>query len=122
MDYCRQLAYERSHDETCDKVAIMSPVARAVNGLGLVYKWHSPSLNLVRFPRNISFASACELSALIPCRPLPLSLDSDPCLPTTSPLNLAVAKEYQYFTSALNFQSTPNGGTSAKGGHRVLRR
>jgi hypothetical protein len=82
--------------EVARKVAttsvIMLPVARAVNGLGLVYKGPSPLLNLERFPRNISCASASEVSPLIPCRPLLLSFDSKPCHLMTSPLNLAPVK------------------------------
>jgi hypothetical protein len=80
------------------KCGIISPVARAVNGLGLVYKGPSPHMNLVRFPRNISCASASEVSPVIPCRPLLPSLDSEPCHLTTSPFNLALVKEYQYLT------------------------
>jgi hypothetical protein len=79
------------------KSAIVSPVTRAVtNGLGLTYKGSSPPpplLNLVRFPWNISCASASEVSPLIPCRPLlrALSLDSLSCH-LTSTLNLALVK------------------------------
>src|SRR5271170_7783112 len=91
------LSYEIACEETCelscDEIADNIARDQSHRWLGISINRAFASLNLVRFPRNISFASASEVSPLIPCRPLPvlLSLDSEPCH-LTSPLNLALVK------------------------------